>query len=224
MRTMVLGDHFLSLRPWEPFFKPSSANVSMVTMWIHLYELPIELYEAEVLREIEDSIRKVLRIDTHTTMEARGKYARLCIQIDIDKPLINTILIGRFEQPLIYEVIQKLCFSCGSLGHLEEACPYTIRKSKDSVATAEASLDGNFGSHNGHEDCRTDTPSTSPDSSTSGTSVVEKASCQYGPWMVVTRKKGGYKGTKQNPSLGGTTKSSGQLLTNPLPKTCRLST
>ena len=107
---------------------------------------------------------------------------------------------------------------------MEEACPYTIRKSKDSVATAEASLDGNFRSHNGHEDCRTDTPSTSPDSSTSGTSVVEKASCQYGPWMVVTRKKGGYKGTKQNPSLGGTTKSSGQLLTNPLPKTCRLST
>ena len=97
MRTMVLGDHFLSLRPWEPFFKPSSANVSMVAMWLRLYELPIELYEAEVLREIGDSIRKVLRIDMHTTMEARGKYARLCIQIDIDKPLINTILIGRFE-------------------------------------------------------------------------------------------------------------------------------
>ena len=97
MRTMVLGDHFLSLRPWEPFFKPSSANVSMVDMWLRLYELPIELYEAEVLREIGDSIRKVLRIDMHTTMEARGKYARLCIQIDIDKPLINTILIGRFE-------------------------------------------------------------------------------------------------------------------------------
>ena len=97
MRTMVLGDHFLSLRPWEPFFKPSSANVSMVAMWLRLYELPIELYEAEVLREIRDSIRKVLRIDTHTTMEAGGKYARLCIQIDIDKPLINNILIGRFE-------------------------------------------------------------------------------------------------------------------------------
>ena len=46
-------------------------------------------------------------------------------------------------------------------------------------------------SHNGHEDCRTDTPSTLPDSSTSSTSVVEEASCQYGPWMVVTRKKGG---------------------------------
>lgn len=40
-------------------------------------------------------------------------------------------------------------------------------------------------------------------------SVVEEASCQYSPWMVVTRKKRGYKGTKQNPSLGGTTKPAG---------------
>nr|POE77025.1 hypothetical protein CFP56_47372 [Quercus suber] len=29
-----MGDHFLSMRPWEPFFKPSSANVSLVAVWI----------------------------------------------------------------------------------------------------------------------------------------------------------------------------------------------
>ena len=27
-----IGDHFLSLRPWEPFFKPSTANVSPITV------------------------------------------------------------------------------------------------------------------------------------------------------------------------------------------------
>nr|POE53002.1 uncharacterized protein CFP56_06863 [Quercus suber] len=134
-----LGDHFLSIRPWEPFFKPSSANISLVAVWIRLYELPIELYEAEILREIGGSIGKVLRIDTHTAMEARGKYARMCIQIDINRPLIDTILIGRFEQAVNYEGIQKLCFSCGRVGHLKEACPYTIRKNKVSVDTAKAS-------------------------------------------------------------------------------------
>ncbi|KAL0007520.1 hypothetical protein SO802_009022 [Lithocarpus litseifolius] len=39
-----IGDQFLSIRPWEPFFKPSTANVSLITVWIRLYELPIELY------------------------------------------------------------------------------------------------------------------------------------------------------------------------------------
>lgn len=114
-------------------------------------------------------------------MEAKGKYARMCIQIDINKPLINTILIGRFEQAVNYEGIQKLCFSCGRLGHLKEACPYTIRKNKEAVDTAKANSVENVGSCIGHEECRVDSPSTLPDKSTSGTSVVEEASCQYDP-------------------------------------------
>nr|XP_023881747.1 uncharacterized protein LOC111994121 [Quercus suber]POE73883.1 uncharacterized protein CFP56_42300 [Quercus suber] len=129
-----IGDQFLSIRPWEPFFKPSTANVSLIAVWIRLYELPIELYETEVLKELGETIGKVLRIDSHTAMEARGKYARLCIQIDINQPLVNTILIGRFEQAVSYEGIQSLCFSCGRLGHNVAACPYTIRKGKEQVA------------------------------------------------------------------------------------------
>ena len=129
-----IGDHFLSIRPWEPFFKPSTANVSLIAVWVRLCELPFELYETEVLKQIGESVGKVLRIDSHTALEARGKYARLCIQIDIDKPLVNTILIGRFEQPVSYEGIQNLCFSCGRLGHRVEACPFTICKGDEQMA------------------------------------------------------------------------------------------
>ena len=126
-----IGDFFLSLRPWEPFFKPATANVSLVAVWVRLNALPIELYETEVLKQIGESLGNVLRIDAHTAMEARGKYERLCIQIDINKPLINTILIGRFEQPVTYEGVHRLCFSYGRIGHTVEACPYTVRRDKD---------------------------------------------------------------------------------------------
>ena len=132
-----IGDHFLSLRPWEPFFKPLTANVSLIAVWIRLNELPIELYETEVLKEIGESIGKVLRIDSHTAMEARGRYARLCVQVDINRPLVNSLIISRFEQVVTYEGIQKLCFSCGRIGHKVEASPYTIRKEKESQSQAE---------------------------------------------------------------------------------------
>lgn len=97
------------------------------------------------------------------------------------------------------------------MGHLKEACPYTVRKNKVSVDMAATSPVENDGSCNGHEECRTELPSTLTDKSTSGTSVVEEASCQYGPWMVVTRKKGAARGKKQNPSMAGTTKSDGKF-------------
>ncbi|KAL0015575.1 hypothetical protein SO802_002644 [Lithocarpus litseifolius] len=104
---------------------------ALIAVWIRLYELPIELYDAELLKEIGESIGKVLRIDSHTAMEARGKYARICIQIDVNKPLVNTICIGSFKQVVYYEGIHSLCFSCGRLGHKIDGYPYTIRKEKD---------------------------------------------------------------------------------------------
>ena len=58
-----IGGQFISIRPWEPFFKPSTVNISLIAVWIRLCELPI--YEAEVLKEIGESIGKVLRIDSH---------------------------------------------------------------------------------------------------------------------------------------------------------------
>lgn len=191
-----IGDHFLSLRPWEPFFKPSSTTVSSVAVWIRLNELPIELYEAEVLKEIGEAIGKILRIDSHTAMEARRRYARLCVQIDINRPLINTIIIDRFEQAFTYEGIQRLCFSCGKVGHKVEACSYTIRKEKEPVALTEdvqgAQADDVGSGHvdNMHNTCE--------EMDTDG---------MYGPWMIVSRKRHGQKGTRSILNAGGTSRT-----------------
>ncbi|KAL0005143.1 hypothetical protein SO802_012704 [Lithocarpus litseifolius] len=198
-----IGDFFLSLRPWEPFFKPSTAIVSSFAVWVRLHELPIELYETEVLKQIGESLGRVLRIDAHTAMEARGKYARLCIQIDINKPLVNTILIGRFEQPVSYEGIHKLCFSCGRVGHKVEACPYMIRSGKDGTTPAEDDRDGVAGNSRGkHEDQR-----PVPDCNTPNENGDVEAEGQYGPWMVVTRKRYGSRGTKKDHHVLGSSKS-----------------
>ena len=90
-----MGDHFLLLRPWEPDFKPDLANVSSIVVWIRLSRLPIEYYNAKTLQHIEKAIGNVLRIDTFTTTETRGKFARLCIQVDVDKSLITAVMIGK---------------------------------------------------------------------------------------------------------------------------------
>ncbi|KAL0013453.1 hypothetical protein SO802_000522 [Lithocarpus litseifolius] len=122
-----IGEHFLSIRPWVPNFRPSASAVSSIAVWVRLNELPIEYYQVEALKEIGSTIGTVLRINTHTALESRGRYARICVQIDVEKPLITVLLIGNFEQPVIYEGIHRLCFSCGRIGHRKEACPYIIR-------------------------------------------------------------------------------------------------
>ena len=160
-----LGEYFLAIKPWEPYFIASEAKLTSVAVWVRLPELPIEFYDAAVLREIGIVIGPVLRIDSYTASETRGGYARLCVQIDLDKPLISSIRVGRLVQRVLYEGISSLCFCCGKLGHKQEHCSLKV-KEPSKVNEAQTS------------------------SKTSEISEVVQSEPNYGPWMVVTRKKG----------------------------------
>lgn len=46
-------------------------------------------------------------MDTHTATETMGRFAWLCVQIDIKKPLTTVVKIGRLEQLVSYEVINS---------------------------------------------------------------------------------------------------------------------
>ena len=67
-----VSGHYLSIKRWEPNFKPSLANLSVVAIWIRLLKLPIEFYKESVLQDIGRAIGPVLRVDTHTASEVRG--------------------------------------------------------------------------------------------------------------------------------------------------------
>ena len=114
-----IGDHFLSIKPWEPDFKLAPASVSSIAVWIRLNEFPIEYYNVEALQLIRKAIGNVLRLDTFMASKTRGRFARLCLQ------------------QICYEGIHKICFGCGHLGHRKEHCPYIIWQEP---STSEAGL------------------------------------------------------------------------------------
>ena len=184
-----IGEHFLSIRPWEPNFRPESTNVTSVAVWIRLNGLPIEYYNSEALLQIGKSIGNVLRVDTHTANEARGRFARLCVQIDVDKPLVTAVLIGRFEQPVCYEGIQKLCFSCGRMGHRKENCQYTVRP--NSPAKEGRLVNDRDGEG---QSCDMHVPHGPAEGMENnglvhGNVAGASQDSTYGPWTVVARRK-----------------------------------
>ena len=92
-RPWFIGGHYLTIRAWEPNFKPSLASCDWVAVWVWLPELSFKYYEPCVLQEIGATIGPVLRINANTAVGVRGRFARICFQIDLSKPLARKILL-----------------------------------------------------------------------------------------------------------------------------------
>ncbi|KAL0005022.1 hypothetical protein SO802_012583 [Lithocarpus litseifolius] len=102
-----IGQQFLTIRLWELEFKVATASFSSVGVWIRLPDLLIEFYDPEVLRIIGEAVGLVLRVDTHTANGAWGIFARLCVQANLDKPLIKIVMVGKMAQAVLYEGKEK---------------------------------------------------------------------------------------------------------------------
>ncbi|GMY14701.1 hypothetical protein FCV25MIE_09940 [Fagus crenata] len=137
-----------------------------MAVWVRLPKLPIEYYDKESLLLIGHALGPVLCVDFNTASGARGRFAQLCIQLDLDKPLIKTVCVGRVRQAVVNEGIGLLCFHCGRIGHKLDRCPKCGGTTPLS-STIPVPLGTPF-------------PTTS--------SEKDDAS-NFGPWMLVTRRK-----------------------------------
>ena len=111
--------------------------MNTVVVWIRLPKLPVEYYDKDSLLKIGNGLGPVLRVDFNTASGARGHFARFCVLLDLDKPLVKTICVGHAHHSVIYEGIGLLCFHCGWVGHKLESCPERISQSSPNCETSK---------------------------------------------------------------------------------------
>ncbi|XP_056698681.1 uncharacterized protein [Spinacia oleracea] len=115
-------DHYLMLTTWKPNFRPSLHNFDKIMVWARFSELPVEYYDKEALFCIAGLAGKPIRVDYATDKLTRARYARVFIEVDLDKPLITKVWVGGDWQTIAYENLDTLCFECGRIGHVKQNC------------------------------------------------------------------------------------------------------
>ena len=65
---------------------------------------------------------KLLKVDAITSVAIRGRFAKVCVQINIANPLPKRVKIGSLWQDIVYENLPMLCYKCGRIGHKETQC------------------------------------------------------------------------------------------------------
>lgn len=83
-----VADHHLIMQRWRPLFLMNAHKTRKAAVWIRIPGLPIELYNDIFLRRIGMSIGNYLKTDRLTSIHSRGKFARICVEVDLDKPLV----------------------------------------------------------------------------------------------------------------------------------------
>ncbi|KAL4390845.1 hypothetical protein AHAS_Ahas03G0185800 [Arachis hypogaea] len=131
-------DHYLAVRLWEPNFNPLTTTIDKITAWIRLPGLPIELYNGKILRKIGDLIGRTCKIDYNTSHLCRGKFARLCVEVDLTKPLLGRYMVNGNVYQVEYEGIHQICFTCGKADHEQKHCAiWRERNEKDQEKQGE---------------------------------------------------------------------------------------
>ncbi|XVE63525.1 hypothetical protein DITRI_Ditri07aG0027100 [Diplodiscus trichospermus] len=105
---------------WYPNFDPSSFKVSKLEVWVRFPNLPLEYFNEQVLMKIGRRIGRPLKVDTTTLSALRGRYARMCMEVDLEKPLLSTFQLRRRVHIIEYETLDLVCLSCGKYGHRKD--------------------------------------------------------------------------------------------------------
>lgn len=84
----LVADHYLIIiQRWRPFFLENAEVIRKVAVWIRIPRLPIELYTDKFLWRVGAKLGKIQL----TSFQARGQFARICVEIDLAKKLVSKI-------------------------------------------------------------------------------------------------------------------------------------
>ncbi|KAK3193785.1 hypothetical protein Dsin_025095 [Dipteronia sinensis] len=135
-------------------------------VWVRPSKIPLECIDVELLRMIGGMLGTTYKVDHITESQARGRFDRICVELDITKPLNSTLEVEDMWIRVEYGSLGLICFQCGRVGHSKDSCIEEVvnHKEGDKVHRKEPS-----------------SGTTSSDPRLSGSK-----NDTYGPWMQVS--------------------------------------
>ncbi|XP_019184589.1 PREDICTED: uncharacterized protein LOC109179535 isoform X2 [Ipomoea nil] len=124
-------------------------------------------------------VGRPVKVDYTTSLISKGKFARVCIEVDISKPLLAKYTLSDTVWPIVYEGLHLICFGCGLYGHRLEHCGKI--DSEDRTAPEEV------GAEQMNENLRPE--EIGQVQKTHLKKSNQDYASNYGSWMLVQRKE-----------------------------------
>ncbi|XP_057444818.1 uncharacterized protein LOC130737063 [Lotus japonicus] len=118
----LIYDHYLAVKPWTLDFVEANSKISTTMVWIRIPYICFQFYDKNILLTLASAVGTPIKIHMNTNDMQRGRYAHICVEIDLTKPVQGVIGLEGTWYNIEYEVLHLLCRKCGSYGHLARNC------------------------------------------------------------------------------------------------------
>lgn len=108
--------------------RPSDVIMRWTKVWIHIFNLPVEFMNADVGKDIGNSVGKFVDVEDDANGCCWGRSMKIRVILDVEKPLKRGVLVqfDRSGEPLWvdfkYEKLPDFCYFCGKVSHLMRDC------------------------------------------------------------------------------------------------------
>ncbi|GAA0145553.1 hypothetical protein LIER_05724 [Lithospermum erythrorhizon] len=128
----IIAGYVMRVFKWSPDFSPATES-PIAPVWIRVEGLPLYLFDKMSLMSISSSIGKPIIVDQRSVNRTMLNSARICVELDVSKPLLDAILINFIDEPsnvvleqfwvkVFYDVVPLLCAFCCHIGHGMGVC------------------------------------------------------------------------------------------------------
>lgn len=179
---MVMG-HYLTITKWRPRFQPSTAKITSALVWVRFPGILPELLDEEILTSMGDKLGRTVKIDPMSLTGLRCRFAWLCVEVNLDEPLLPSLTVLDLPQKVEYEGLHMICFKCGMFGHCSDACPSLMHPPPAGVDPV--------------------TPTPPPPARPEPPPVSAAAPFLYGPWMLVPQRQPRKPPQRRRPARNG---------------------
>ncbi|KAK9941001.1 hypothetical protein M0R45_017632 [Rubus argutus] len=120
---LMIAGQYVAIQKWKSDFDASNHRVTHLVVWVRIVSLDIRYFKLDSLTQIGNLLGETVKVDLHTAAQARGKYARIYVELDLSKPLRAEVQVKDTWYKLEYECMPTYCYSCGIVGHTQNNCP-----------------------------------------------------------------------------------------------------
>ncbi|XP_057432116.1 uncharacterized protein LOC130724864 [Lotus japonicus] len=118
----LIFDHYLAVAPWSKEFISPAAKITRTLAWVRVPGLNVTFYDECFLMSLAKIIGTPVRVDVNTLNAERGKFARICVELDLTKPVVGNFLFEGFWYKVVYEGLHIICPKYGCYGDRGREC------------------------------------------------------------------------------------------------------